>query len=39
MSEWITLINQAKQQGITKEELLQWFENMKKAANGNSLLK
>ena len=39
MSEWVNLISQAKQQGISKEELMQWFEDVKKAAHGNVLPK
>lgn len=35
MSEWISLINQAKSQGITTEELLQWVNKIEKAASAN----
>ena len=34
MSEVISLINQAKQQGITKEELMQWVNKIEKAVKG-----
>lgn len=29
MQEWRELISEARQQGITKEELLNWFESVK----------
>lgn len=35
MSEWKSLILEAKQMGITKEELMQWFESMKKEISCN----